>query len=259
MLSSGNSPQVSAATAAADFFSQTASVEAVLLVGSWAHGRADTASDIDIVLLVSPQTRATEREEILASWEQAAPRQQSAELLGPLVRYSDIEVSVVDGEFSPQPRGWTSGPDDFELRLGNYVAYSRPLFERTGRYHDLRDQWLPFYDEKVRTERLQAARTFFLNNVDHIGWSLGRADSFHAFERLYHAHHEFLQALFISRRIYPIAYDKWVTAQLTDLLGMPDIASDLARIIGVGNLNPSALAARATELQRLFDDQIHVP
>ena len=65
-------------------------------------------------------------------------------VLGPIVRHSDIDICVIRG------RVWTSSPDDFELQLGNCVAYGLPLFERGDRYHVLRDRWLPFYDDELR-------------------------------------------------------------------------------------------------------------
>jgi len=251
-----SSDRAGAASAAADFFSDAAIVDGVLLVGSWARGHAGAASDLDIALLVRPETDEAEWHELVAAWEQSEPRIQAAKVLGPIVRYSDIDICVIDGEFAPQPRGWTSSPDDFELQLGNYVAYSLPLFERGDRYRVLRDRWLPFYDDELRRKRLESVRTFCLNNLDHIRWSLERGDRFHAFHRLYHAYQEFLQALFISRRTYPLSYDKWVAEQLDEFLGLPDLASELARIVGVAQLDRTALAASATELHRLLEDHL---
>ncbi len=46
---------------------------------------------------------------------------------------------------------------------------------------------------------------------------------FQAFDRLYNAHQEFLQALFISRRTYPIVYNKWIHEQIVDILHLPEL------------------------------------
>ena len=251
-----SSNRAGAASTATEFFSEAEVVDGVLLIGSWARGRAGPTSDLDLALLVGPETDEAERHDLIAAWERSEPRRRIARELGPIVRYSDIDISVIDGEFAPQPRGWTSGPDDFELQLGNYVAHSVPLFERGDRYHALRDRWLPFYDDELRRSRLESVRIFCLNNLDHIGWSLERDDCFHAFHRLYHAYQEFLQALFITRRTYPISYDKWVADQLDEFPGLPDLAAELARIVGVTELDGAALLTSTTELRDLVEEHL---
>jgi len=52
---------------------------------------------------------------------------------------------------------------------------------------------------------------------------LNRGLYFHAFDRLYKAFQEFLQALFVARRIYPLAYNKWIREQVADWLALPDV------------------------------------
>jgi predicted nucleotidyltransferase len=244
-----------AAESATEFFSSVASVDAVLLVGSWARGRARTASDLDLAILIAAAADEAERSRLEAEWERSPARERAEQPLSQIVRYSGIDIDVIDGEFAPKTRSWTSGPDDFELRIGNYVACSVPLFERGDRYRALRDRWLPFYDDRLRAERLESVRTYCLNNLDHVGWSLERGDRFHAFHRLYNAFHEFLQALFISRRTYPVSYDKWVADQL-ELAGLRDVAAQAAGIVGVAQLDSAAIGASAAELRRLFADHV---
>jgi predicted nucleotidyltransferase len=251
---SANPAHAAAATAAAEFFADAPVVDAVLLVGSWARGRALDSSDLDLAILVRPETTPSERHALVAAWEQSAARAAVAKLLTPIVQYDDVDLTLIDGELAPRPRGWTSGPDDFELRIGNYVAYSVALFERGDRYGALRDRWLPFYDDALRAKRLDSVRTYCLNNLDHIPRSLGRGDRFHAFNRLYHAFQEFMQAAFISRRIYPIAYDKWVADQLEELLGRPDLARAAAEIVGVAELDAVTIGSNAERLRGLFED-----
>jgi predicted nucleotidyltransferase len=253
---SASSAHADMATATADFFSSAEIVDAVLLVGSWALGHADEASDLDIAVLVTPEADEAKQQELVAAWEQSKARAEAAKVLRPIVRYSDVEIDLIDGDFGPTPRGWTSGPDDFELQIGNYVAHSRALFERNERYGALRGRWLPFYDDELRVTRLESVRTYCLNNLDHVPWSLDRGDHFHAFHRLYHAFQEFLQALFISRSTYPLAYDKWIGEQLDEFLGLPELAQRAAGIVGVAELDHTALAASATELRRVFENYI---
>jgi Nucleotidyltransferase domain len=229
-------------------------VDAVLLVGSCARGWADEGSDLDLAVVVTPSVGEAERQALLRAWEASGARAEAAHILRPLVRYSDVEIDLIDGKFQPTPRGWTSGPDEFELELGNYVAHSTVLFERDARVQTLRDRWLPFYEESLRTERLKSVRTYCLNNLDHVPWALGRGDRFHAFHRLYHASQEFLQALFISRRTYPLAYDKWVAKQLGELLGLAELAPELETIVGARQLDAAMLRGNAGMLAELLDE-----
>jgi len=253
---SESTAHAAAADAVADFFASAAIVDAVLLVGSWARGHADKASDLDLAVLIRPEVDEADRHELAANWERSAQREQAASLLRPVARYSDVEIELIDGDFAPRPRGWTSGPDDFELRLGNYVAHSLPLFQSGTRYAALREHWLPFYDDALRTQRLESVRIFCLNNLDHVPWALERSDPFHAYHRLYHAYQEFLQALFISRRTYPIAYDKWIGQQLEQLLELPELALETAGIIGIADLDPPMIRERATRLDSLLDQYV---
>jgi len=55
-------------------------------------------------------------------------------------RYSNIEVDFHDGRFKPQARHWTSGPDPFELEIGNLLVYAVPLRDEGGHWERLREQ-----------------------------------------------------------------------------------------------------------------------
>ena len=253
-MRSSNAPHTEAAEQAAHFFSNEETVDAVLLVGSWALGWAEEGSDVDLAVVVRPDAGRPQRRALESAWEASAPRREAARLLEPLIRYSDVEIDLIDGEFTPVSRGWTSGPDDFELQLGNYLAHGVALFERGKRLGDLRERWLPFYGDDLRAERLASARRYCLNNLDHVPWALDRGDRFHAFHRLYHGFQEFLQALFISRRVYPVAYDKWIARQLETLLGLAKLTPELETVIGADRLEAATLRAGAKRLEGLLDE-----
>jgi hypothetical protein len=83
--------------------------------------------------------------------------------------------------------------------------------------------------------------------------------AFHAFHRLYLAFQDFLQALFIALRRYPIAYDKWIREQVEDMLALPQIYERLPAIVGIDRLAPAQVAARARELRTLLDEWVPPP
>ena len=68
--------------------------------------------------------------------------------------------------------GWTSGADEFELEIGNTLAYSVALWERVGvrasYYRELQAAWLPYYNENLRRTRLAMVLRYCRNNLAHI-------------------------------------------------------------------------------------------
>jgi len=77
---------------------------------------------------------------------------------------------------------------------------------------------------------------------------------FQSFNRLYDAFREFLQALFISCRTYPIAYDKWIREQVEEILGLPDLYQRLPRLLEISHFESDEIAQKAEELRGLLED-----
>jgi hypothetical protein len=223
--------------------------EAVCLVGSCAR-RAD-ANDLDLSVLVDDDAAGARVEAAFAAFAPTSAALAELEALGPFV---ELDLHTTAGEFGPGPRGWTTGPDDFEVAVGNEVAHALPLWQRRGRLDDLRERWLPYDDDELRAARLADARMYVLNDLDHIPLMVRRDEPFHAFHRLYLAFQGFLQALFIARRAYPLAYDKWIGEQVGDMLGLPGLAARLPSIVGIDRLRPQALTRAAEELRSLVDE-----
>lgn len=59
------------------------------------------------------------------------------------------------------------------------------------------------------------------DRVAHIPLYVRRGLYSQSLGRLWHVFQEFMQALFIAPRTYPIAYNKWVREQVEDSLGLP--------------------------------------
>lgn len=192
-----------------DHFSRQPATEAILLVGSCARSKAVPGSCVDIAVLVRAEVTSEERTVLEQDWQRVHDTEPSFAAMLRHGPFAHVDLEIIDGSFEPTSHGWTSGPDDLELEIGNFLAYSVPLWQRGNRYEALRAQWLPYYAEALRIDRLDTVTRFCRNNLEHIPVFVDRGLYFQAFDRLYKAFGEFLQTLFIARSIYPIAYDKW--------------------------------------------------
>ncbi len=248
-------PEHEAATAAIiAFFAGRPGVDAVLLTNSCARGKATRDSCLDVLVLVRPEVLSTERPALERRWDDFYRTEPVFAALLRVGAYSHVDLGFGDGVFVPEPRHWTSGPDEFELEIGNWLVYAAPLLERSPYLADLRARWLPYYDDALRARRLAAVRRYCLNNLDHIPLFVERGLYFQSFYRLYDAFREFLQALFIARRTYPIAYDKWIREQVAEILGLPDLYQQLPRLFEIDRFEGPELARKAEDLRRLLEE-----
>src|SRR5260370_37992415 len=97
-------------------------------------------------------------------------------------------------------------------------------------------------------------KSFCVNNRDHNRLVVARGLSFQSFNRLYDAFREFLQALFISRRTYPVAYDKWIREQVEEILGRPDLYQRLPGLLEISHFESDETARKAEEVRGLLED-----
>ena len=234
------------------FLAGYAEVDAVLLVGSCTRGKG--FHDIDFVALAGPDTSDDAHAALWAGWEAFDADAPALRAVRDLGEFGRVDMDIIDGSFSPDSRGWTSGPSQFELEVGNYVAYSVPLFERGDRYSRLRLDWLPHYGDTLARERLLEARKYCLNNLRHVHTFVERGIHFQAFHRLYDAFREFIQALFIARRTYPIAYDKWIREQIVEILGLPGLYDALVGVLAIGDIESDAASRHACVLEELLEE-----
>lgn len=245
-----------ASRAIVNFFSKVPDVEAVILTGSCARGKAKKDSCLDITVLLPQKASIHKRSELERRWSEMYENDAVFDKLRKAGRYSHVDLNFVDGCFVPKSHSWTSGPDEFELEIANTLAYSVPLWEHGDYFERLQARWLPYYDEELRQERLATVLQFCHNNLDHIPLYVERGLYFQAFDRLYNAFQEFLQALFISRRTYPIAYDKWIREQIEEILGMPELYRQLPRLFELKHFESQEIAQKARKLDRLLEKYI---
>ena len=63
-----------------------------------------------------------------------------------------------------------------------------------------------------------------------------------------------MQALFISRRVYPIAYDKWIHEQVVEILGLPELYAELVTLFQIRDLQSNEIGGKSEHLRQLLDD-----
>jgi hypothetical protein len=244
-------PFISAIEEIAAYFDGIPGVDALLLTGSWARGKGNLAlgADCDLTLLHNEGFDLSLRD-AYEQWQGERGQVWNLAFLGP---YSRIELHPHNGLFVPKPRYFTTGPDDFELEIGNVLVYSRLVATWTNRYLYLREQWLPYYPEDLRARRLAMVLMYARNNLNHIPPYSLRGLYFQCLKRLHHAVEETIQALFISARRYPIAYDKWVEEQVSEILGRPDIYAALVQAVTIPRLDAPTFQGKAALVHSLLN------
>lgn len=185
-----------------------------------------------------------------AKFEEAEITIKNLKMVG---KYSVVHLDFLDGVFAPQERDEASGPDGFELGIGNLLAYSVPLWQSSDYLTSLKKQWLPYYNDELRTERLSMVKDYCRNNLHHIPLYIERGLYFQSFDRLYNAYREFLQALFIAHRAYPIAYNKWIREQVEEILGLPALYAQLTHLFEIHHFESTEIVDKAREVEQLLE------
>ena len=243
-----------AADAIVDHFVSNYKIDAVLLVNSCARGKATRDSCLDIVVLAKPDPSRSPLTVMEAEWEKFEKATSEIKALYQVGRYSVVHPGFTDGVFLPREQDEAAGPDDFEVEVGNFLAYSVPLWQGSDYLAQLKGQWVPYYNEQLRQQRLDRVRWYCLNNLHHIPLYVERGLYFQSFDRLYNAYREFLQALFIARRTYPIAYNKWIREQVDEILGLSELYEQLSHLFEIKKFESSEMADKAREVEQLLNE-----
>ncbi len=243
-----------AAQYATEFFSTQERVDAVLLTCSCARGKAAPASCVDLSILLPPETDRAAREQLAHAWTEHSEGSPVLAALAAHGKYAQVDIDLTSGVFQEGYHGWCSGPDEFELEVGNLLQYSVPLREGNARLTELREAWLPYYNPETRDRRLAMVSKYCLNNIDHVAPYVDRQLHFQAFRRLYNAAGEVLQALFIARGVYPIAYDKWIKEQLVEILELPGLYPRFADLLSLRPFENDEMTDKAEALRGMLDE-----
>ena len=104
-----------------------------------------------------------------------------------------------------------------------------------------------------RLSRLAMVREACARDLEAIAFYLNRGLCFQAFDRLYKAFQEFLQALFVARRTYPLCYNKWIQEQVIEWLSLPELYKELLPILSVRKIESAEVGEKAEALRTLLE------
>jgi predicted nucleotidyltransferase len=238
---------------ASDFFRSHELVDSVLVVNSCARGQAVPESDLDLAVLATRQAAPSDAQALEAAWQTFAEGQPEVLAFRHSGRFTGVHLDVFDGKFAPAVWDDGGGPDSFEVEIGNRIAYAAPLADPGARFLELQAHWLPYYDEELRLRRLAMVRAACAYDLDRVEFFLSRGLHFAAFDYHYKALQQFLQALFIARRAYPLSYTKWIREQVAIGLNLPELYRDLPALLSLRDLESEELGERAAALRRLLE------
>jgi predicted nucleotidyltransferase len=233
---------------ARSFFAEMPQVDTVLVVNSCARGQATADSDLDMAILMQPDTPSQELRDLETHWLQYAAAQPIVAAFKQHSRFSAVHLDLIDGRYVPTTWDDGGGPDGFEIGIGNHIAYAAPLGAPGPYFRELQSQWLPYYADDLRRQRLEMVGDACVYDLEHVPYFIRRGLYFQAFDRLYKAFQEFLQAVFIARRTYPVAYNKWIREQIVNWLGLAKLYAQLPPILSVSALESAELELKAQAL-----------
>jgi predicted nucleotidyltransferase len=237
----------------AGFCEKREAIDTVLVVNSCARGHAAAQSDLDMAALVNAGTSRLEIGELERSWNRFASKSSLVAQLMEMGPFCKLHVDFFDGVFAPAVWDEGGGPDNFEIEIGNRIHHSYVLHNAGQYFMKLRREWLPYYSFELRSSRIDMVRQACTYDLVHIKHLHDRSLHFHAFDRLYKAFQEFLQGVFICRRTYPVAYNKWIHEQIVEWLELPDLYDELLQVLTIADLESEDVLVKAKMLQDLLE------
>ena len=236
------------------FFVAQPEVDTILIVNSCARGVATADSDVDMAILVKEDVTESNRAKLEERWWRWQSDQNIFNEFKNGGRFRGLHLDIIDGRYTPEIWDDGGGPDGFELEIGNQIGYSAQLNSAGPHFQQLQEKWLPHYGQTLQQSRYTMVRKACLYDLEHVPFYADRELLFQAFDRLYKAQQEFLQALFIGRGVYPLAYNKWIEWQLTHLLELPELAIRLKSILSIEQLEAENLKSAAKRLEQLLKE-----
>ncbi|MBP8251621.1 MAG: nucleotidyltransferase domain-containing protein [Herpetosiphon sp.] len=241
------------------FWQQHEQTAAVILTNSCARGVATPESDLDCVILLHDACSANDQTMLEAQWHDFYATEPIFQQLKQCGQFVGVHLDCSKADWQATVWDDGGGPDDFELIIGNLVAYSACIWQVDGAFDQLKVRWLPYYSDELRHARLVMVRQACHYDLDHVPFFVQRKLYFQAFDRLYKAFQEFLQALFIAHKTYPIAYNKWIQQQVAEILNLPELYAQLPRILQISQLESTEINSNAAMLRDLLEQWTYLP
>jgi len=237
-----------------DYFLTIPKVDTVLVVNSCARGKAVPESDLDFAILIKPDATPTEIKNIQDAWQIYSEAQATIIKYKQSNQFAHLHLDVIDGNYTPVQAEKGEPIDYFEIEIGNQICYSAPMDNAGVYFQELQKKWMPYYNSELRLKRLQMATDACNYDLDHIPFFIKRKLYFQAFDILGKAFQEYLQALFIANKTYPIAYNKWINEQLVKWLNMPALYPKLSPILSVSDIESNEINDKAKMLRALLNN-----
>jgi hypothetical protein len=237
-----------------NYFLSIPTVDTVLIVNSCARGQAVAESDLDLAILVKPETTSTEIETIETSWFNYSASHPTLVSFTKSNPFAHLHLDIINGIYTPTILEIGVATDYFEIEIGNQICYSAPMYEAGIYFKELQNKWLPYYNEELRLQRFEMTRSACEYDLNHIPLFIKRGLYFQAFDLLYKAFQEYLQTLFIAQKTYPIAYNKWIKYQIVNVLNQPELYPKLSPILSVSNIESNEINNKVIMLRELLAD-----
>jgi predicted nucleotidyltransferase len=241
-----------AAETAKEYFLSISTVDTVLIVNSCARGNAVAESDLDLAILVVPGTSQREMTEMYSAWLSYSKNDAAILEFRQSSPFSHVHLDIIDGKYIPGIIDPGEPIDYFEVEVGNQICYSAPMAVAGTFFQELKQKWLPYYDNDLRMERLSAIKVACNYDLDHIPLLTKRELYFHAFYILTEAFRKYLQAIFILNKTYPISYNKWIREQIVKWLDKPGLYPKLLPILSISNIESGEINEKALMLRELL-------
>ena len=241
-----------AAQTANEYFLNISAVDTILIVNSCARGQGVAESDLDLAILVAPGTSDNEMKKMQVAWESYSANTLAILEFRKSSSFAHVHLDIIDGNYIPGLIDTGEPIDYFEVEIGNQIFYSAPMSDPGPYFQELKQKWLPYYDDELRLTRLCAVQNACNNDLDHIPFLVKRELYFHAFYILTEAFRKYLQAIFILNKTYPIAYNKWIKEQIVKWLNKPRLYPKLLPILSISNIESNEISEKATMLRELL-------
>ncbi len=135
-----------------EYFKNVPETDTVLVVNSCARGQGVPESDLDFAILMSPETNAAQRDFIHTAWLTFSESQPAIVKYKQSNRYAHLHLDIIDGNYKPAILEPGEPGDSFEIEIGNQIVYSAPMNDAGPYFQELRQKWLPYYDEALRSD-----------------------------------------------------------------------------------------------------------